>query len=457
MARFLYSAFSDEAADSIDGQIAACKANGVTHMELRGVDGKNISEFTVDEAKALKEKLDANGMKVSSIGSYYGKIEITDDFEPHFEGFKNTVEVAKILEAKYIRLFSFYFTKGESYEEYRPEVMRRVRAMAEYSKERGVLCCHENERGIYGDIPERCLDLHKELGDVIGGIFDPANYILNGVDILPAYELLEPYITYMHVKDAIGAEETVVPAGHGDAHFNELIRRFNKKEGERFLSVEPHLKVFDALKTIERDDSLSIKMDKFTYPDNNASFAAAVNGIKEVVARVKTLRYGIIGVGNMGSAHLGYYLDGLIPEMVLTAIADIDPAKLERAEKKCHDRSCEIKYFDSAEALIDSGEVDAVIVATPHYSHPPIVEYGLTHGVHVLSEKPAGVYTKQVREMNEVASKSDKVFALMFNQRTNPMYIKLREVVQSGEYGELHRFNWLITDWYRTQAYYNSG
>ena len=140
MARFLYSAFSDEAADSIDGQIAACKANGVTHMELRGVDGKNISEFTVDEAKALKEKLDANGMKVSSIGSYYGKIEITDDFEPHFEGFKNTVEVAKILEAKYIRLFSFYFTKGESYEEYRPEVMRRVRAMAEYSKERGVLC-----------------------------------------------------------------------------------------------------------------------------------------------------------------------------------------------------------------------------------------------------------------------------------------------------------------------------
>lgn len=457
MARFLYSAFSDEAADSIDGQIAACKANGVTHMELRGVDGKNISEFSVDEAKSLKEKLDANGMKVSSIGSYYGKIEITDDFEPHFEGFKNTVEVAKTLEAKYIRLFSFYFTKGESYEEYRSEVMRRVRAMAEYSKERGVLCCHENERGIYGDIPERCLDLHRELGDVIGGIFDPANFILNGVEILPAYDLLEPYITYMHVKDAIGAEETVVPAGQGDAHFDELIRRFNKKDGERFLSVEPHLKVFDALKTIERDDSLSLKMDKFTYPDNNASFAAAVGGIKEVVARVKTLRYGIIGIGNMGSAHLGYYLDGLIPEMVLTAIADIDPAKLERTEKKCRERSCEIKYFDSAEALIDSGEVDAVIVATPHYSHPPIVEYGLTHGVHVLGEKPAGVYTKRVREMNEVAAKSDKVFALMFNQRTNPMYIKLREIVQSGEYGGLHRFNWIITDWYRTQAYYNSG
>lgn len=192
MARFLYSAFSDEAADSIDGQIAACKANGVTHMELRGVDGKNISEFTVDEAKALKEKLDANGMKVSSIGSYYGKIEITDDFEPHFEGFKNTVEVAKILEAKYIRLFSFYFTKGESYEEYRQEVMRRVRAMAEYSKERGVLCCHENERGIYGDIPERCLDLHKELGDVIGGILTPRTIFSTALTFSPHMSCSSP-------------------------------------------------------------------------------------------------------------------------------------------------------------------------------------------------------------------------------------------------------------------------
>lgn len=112
MARFLYSAFSDEAADSIDGQIAACKANGVTHMELRGVDGKNISEFTVDEAKALKEKLDANGMKVSSIGSYYGKIEITDDFEPHFEGFKNTVEVAKILGSEVYPPVQLLFHKG---------------------------------------------------------------------------------------------------------------------------------------------------------------------------------------------------------------------------------------------------------------------------------------------------------------------------------------------------------
>ena len=114
MARFLFSAFADEASPDILEQIAACKANGIEYIELRNVNGKNISNFSVDEAKKLKETLDENGMKVSSIGSHYGKIEITDDFAPHFEAFKNTVEVAKVLEAKYIRMFSFFFTKGSS-------------------------------------------------------------------------------------------------------------------------------------------------------------------------------------------------------------------------------------------------------------------------------------------------------------------------------------------------------
>lgn len=457
MARFLISAFSDEASPSLDGQIAACKANRVTHMELRGIDGKNISDFTVDEAKALKEKLDAAGMKVSSIGSYYGKIEITDDFDPHFESFKNTVEVAKILGAEYIRIFSFYFTEGESYEEYKPEVFRRLRAMAEYAKQNGVLCCHENERGIFGDIPERCLEIHEEFGDLLGGIFDPANYILCNVDILPAYDLLEKYITYFHVKDALRDSHKIVPAGHGDAGFEELLRRFAKKDGPRFLSVEPHLKVFDALKSIEKTDDVVSKMDDFTYPDNNASFSAAVGAIHELVEKVQPIRYGVIGVGNMGSSHVNYYLNGRINEMRITAIADIDPERLERAKELFDKASAPVKCYNTAKDLIDSGEVDAIVVATPHYDHPPIVSYGLTHGVHVLSEKPAGVYTKQVREMNEVAAKSDKVFALMFNQRTNPLYIKIREMVQSGKYGELHRFNWIITDWFRTQAYYNSG
>ncbi len=165
------------------------------------------------------------------------------------------------------------------------------------------------------------------------------------------------------------------------------------------------------------------------------------------------VRLGIIGIGNMGSEHLLSYESGDLKEITVTAVADIDPSRLEWAADQVDD----LATFASATELINSGLVDAILIATPHYFHPPIAIEGLNAGLHVLSEKPAGVYTKQVRELNEVAAKSDKTFAIMFNQRTNPLYIKIRELVKSGKYGEIRRVNWLITDWFRTQAYYNSG
>ena len=140
MAKFLFSAFADEASPDILEQIAACKANKIEYIELRNVNGKNISNFTVEEAEDLKKLLDENGIRVSSIGSHYGKIEIDDDFAPHFEAFKQTVEVAKVLGTKYIRMFSFFFTKGQSIEEYKDEVYARLTAMVDYACENGVLC-----------------------------------------------------------------------------------------------------------------------------------------------------------------------------------------------------------------------------------------------------------------------------------------------------------------------------
>ncbi len=456
MAKFTLSAFSDEAAKDVAGQIAACKANGITHVELRGVNGKNISELSVDEAKELKAQLDEGGIKVSSIGSYYGKIEVTDDFEPHFAAFKNTVEVAKVLEAPYIRIFSFYFKNGEKFEDYKDEVIRRVRAMAEYAKEQGVTCCHENERDIYGDIPERCLELHEAIGDCLGGIFDPANYILCGVDILPGFDLLEKYITYFHIKDARYSDKEITPAGKGDAHFVELLKKVTGQRREIFLTLEPHLKVFAGLEALEAsNDTLNKLSDSkhFKYENSTDSFKASADGIKEVLAEVTPVRLGIIGFGNMGSSHMKNYLSGAFKEVVVTAVADIKPERLEAAQKALPG----VAVFSTASELMDSGVCDSIVIATPHYFHPPLVIEGLSKGLNVMSEKPAGVYTKQVKEMNEFAAKSDKVFALMFNQRTNPMYQKMREMVQSGEYGEIRRVNWIITDWYRTQSYYDSG
>ena len=453
MARFIFSAFSDEASKDINEQIAACKANGITHMELRGVNGKNISEFSVEEAKELKKLLDDEGMKVSSIGSFYGKICIDDEFDEHFEMFKNTVAVADVLDTEYIRIFSFYFSEDESYEDYKEEVFNRIGQMVDYADKHGILCCHENEKGIYGDTPERCLELLEKFEDKLGGIFDPANFIQCGVDILPAYEMLEPYIEYLHIKDAVKDSGFVVPAGEGDGNIEELVRRFDQKEGARILSVEPHLKVFAGFEALEKEgEALSIS-DKFTYKNNMDSFAAACSALHKIVEKVQPIRFGIIGMGNMGTSHFNYYYSGQLKGMRLTAVADINPDRFEIVKENLPQVLC----FDTAEELIDSGACDAVIIATPHYAHPILSMYALGKGLHVMTEKPAGVFTKKVAEANAFAAKSDKVYAIMYNQRTNSLYRKMKEIIDSGEYGEIRRVNWIITDWYRTQAYYDSG
>jgi len=169
---------------------------------------------------------------------------------------------------------------------------------------------------------------------------------------------------------------------------------------------------------------------------------------------MKKVRIGVIGIGNMGSVHAAYLSKGAVPGAEITAVCDIKPERLKWARENLGD---DVRTFDNADALMDSGIADGIMIAVPHYSHPPIAIKAFEKGLHVLTEKPAGVYTKQVREMNEAAARSGKVFGIMYNQRTNPLYQKLRELIQSGELGELRRTNWIITDWFRTQAYYNSG
>ena len=165
------------------------------------------------------------------------------------------------------------------------------------------------------------------------------------------------------------------------------------------------------------------------------------------------IKLGIVGIGNMGSSHLKNYKENKMPEVEVVAVCDIKEDRLQWAEKEFP----EIKRFSSYDEMLESCLLDSVLIAVPHYDHPPMTIKALNKGLHVMSEKPAGVYTKQVREMNEVANESDKTFAIMFNQRTNPMYRKAKEIVSSGKYGEIKRVNWIITDWFRTQAYYNSG
>ena len=169
---------------------------------------------------------------------------------------------------------------------------------------------------------------------------------------------------------------------------------------------------------------------------------------------MEQLRIGIIGIGGMGTNHALSIVKGNVPEIQLTAVADTRDIRLSWARENLPET---VAVFDDGQKLIDSGTCDAVLIATPHYFHPDYAIYALEHGIHALTEKPAGVYTKKLREMNEVASRSDKVFAIMLNQRTNCVYRKLHEMITSGEMGEMKRVNWIITDWYRTQAYYDAA
>ena len=166
------------------------------------------------------------------------------------------------------------------------------------------------------------------------------------------------------------------------------------------------------------------------------------------------VRIGIAGIGNMGRAHARYLLNKKVANAELTAICDIDPEKLTWVRQYVGDS---VRLYQDYDEMISSGAIDGVLIAVPHYDHPSLAIKAFERGLHVLVEKPAGVYTKQVRQMIEAAEKSGRVFGIMYNQRTNPVYQKLRDLIKSGELGALKRTNWILTNWYRPQSYYDSG
>ena len=288
MTEWLLSAFADEAGGGIADQIRALRENGLTHIEPRGLDEGNISEYTPSQCRELRKILDDGGIGVSAIGSPFGKIGVTEDFAPHFEKFKRCVENACILGTERIRIFSFYFDETQSHEQMRDVVMEKLERFCDEARKSGVWCCHENEKGIYGDTPEHCQDILQSLESKIKGVFDPANFIQCGVtDIPAAYTLLEPWIDYLHIKDCLISSGKVVPAGKGDGQILTLLRRFKEKDGKRFLTLEPHLKVFAGLEALEQEGSTAYTLkDDYTYPSNRAAFDAAAKALLSLLQQV---------------------------------------------------------------------------------------------------------------------------------------------------------------------------
>ncbi len=263
-------AFADEASASLEGQIAALKRNNISLIELRNVDGKSVKDLTLDEGAAYAKTLHEAGIRVWSIGSPLGKADIGVELDAYLEEVRHICRLANLFGAEHIRIFSFY----GAYEK-RETVMQYLSSMVEVAREFGVMLCHENEKEIYGDTVARVCEIMQAVKG-LKFIYDPANYIQCGENILQAMELLHGSTEYFHIKDVISETEELVPAGCGDGQIAELVARITD---DKVLTVEPHLALFSGYGNI---DNTEMK-HKFHFESNDESFDAAVAAMKTIL------------------------------------------------------------------------------------------------------------------------------------------------------------------------------
>ncbi len=270
-------AFADEASADRHGQIRALSENQIPYLEIRGVDGVNIAELDRESAMAFKSELDAAGIKVWSIGSPAGKSAITEDFATAEAQFARLLEMAELFEATCIRLFSFYGTNRD--EAHFDEVCRRLNVFCDMAEKKSVIPCHENEKGIYGDTAARCLALHKAVPR-LRAVFDPANFIQCGEDVLSAWEMLAPYVCYGHIKDAL-PDGRIVPPGDGVGHIADYLPDFVAR-GCTVLTLEPHLTEFVGLSALEGEGERS-EIGTVHFDTPRAAFDHAVERLKAIL------------------------------------------------------------------------------------------------------------------------------------------------------------------------------
>lgn len=281
MGAFRLSAFADEYAESVDEQLDALVRFGIGSIELRHLNGRNLSVLSEEVIRETKRKMDFCGITASAIGSPIGKIRLDDDMDDHMEMAKHVFAAANLLGTEYVRMFSFYAPDGEEIADHKSEVFDALGRLVSIAREYGITLCHENEAKIYGDTPARCREICDHFDGEIKCVFDMGNFVLEGVDPYPdAYLLLQKHIAYFHIKDAL-AEGAVVPAGCGDAKIKEILLAHTAYTDDSFfVSLEPHLQTFSGLNALVGRPF----RNPYQYPDAKSAFADAVARWKELMA-----------------------------------------------------------------------------------------------------------------------------------------------------------------------------
>lgn len=237
------SGFGDEVDPDPAIQASVLLALGASHIEVRSAWGTNVSEFSAEQAATLKGILDGKGLKVSAIASPIGKVDAALPVDHELDRLRQVISVARVLDSRYIRIFSFYRDGGQRPEDIRDAVMARMTALAALAEESGVVLLHENEKDIYGDTPQRVLDIMETVDSpALRVAWDNANFVQVGVKpYTEGYAMLRPYLEYLQVKDAVAGTGEVVPAGEGDGELDDTIRALAADGFTGFASLEPHL------------------------------------------------------------------------------------------------------------------------------------------------------------------------------------------------------------------------
>ena len=267
------SAFADEIGDELDEQLEVLAANDVGNIELRGVWGKGVLELSAAEVRRVKAAASQAGVGFSAVGSPVGKFPVAGDFGEERERMRRALEYAAVLEAPFVRIFSYYIPNGDDAAAHRGQVLDRLGALAELAEPSGVVLAHENERDIYGDTGERVLDLLESIrSPAFTGIFDFANFVVCGEDPYRCWQQVRERISYFHVKDAVAATGRVVPAGEGDGAVVRILSEAYAAGFDSFLTLEPHLDVAGA-------------SHGRTSPARFGTAAAALRGVLEGIGR----------------------------------------------------------------------------------------------------------------------------------------------------------------------------
>ncbi len=280
---FILSGFADEYSANFNEQIEGFTLLGVKNIELRFIDGENVSVLSDEKVDEIKEKLKNAKINVSAIGSPIGKINIEDDIDEHLKTAENVFKIAKELNCKYIRVFSFYLN-GKERKDVFDKVCERLEKLIELADCYGVKLCHENEEGLYGQSPEQCYELLNHFGGKLRCVFDMGNFLLGGYDPVKAYELLKDYVEYFHVKDAL-KDGTIVPCGEGDAQIENIFCMFKKENSQKniYVSLEPHLVDFVGLNALATHDLKK----KVNFKDEKEAFSYAHEKLVKIIQRLE--------------------------------------------------------------------------------------------------------------------------------------------------------------------------